>query len=311
MAENKKVQALIDHMEKVIIGKREALELSVITLLSEGHLLLEDVPGVGKTTLANTLAKTIGCGFNRIQFTPDTLPGDILGVSVYHMEKGTFEYMKGAIMNQIILADEINRTSPKTQASLLEAMEERQVTVDNVTYPLPRPFMVIATQNPIDYLGTYHLPEAQLDRFFMKISLGYPGKENESDMVMQYLLNKEWKHVVPVADEGMIVAMQEEVKAVTVHPDIIDYVLGIVEQTRNNEFITLGASPRATLAIIRGSQAAAYLADRSYVTPDDVKRVIKPILKHRFVLSPEARVGQMNSEKILSSILTKVKVPIC
>lgn len=311
MAENKRVQELINHCEKVIIGKRDALELSMITLLSEGHLLLEDVPGVGKTTLANTLAKTIGCGFSRIQFTPDTLPGDVLGVNVYHMQRGTFEYIKGAIMNQIILADEINRTSPKTQASLLEAMEERQVTVDGTTYPLPRPFMVIATQNPVDYLGTYHLPEAQLDRFFMKISLGYPSNEDEKNLVGHFLGDLEWKKIQAIASETDICEMQDNVKKITVHTDIISYILSIIEQTRNNEYITLGASPRATLAVVRGAQATAYLANRDYVTPDDVKRVLKPILKHRLVLSPEARVGQMSGDKILSSILTKVRVPVC
>ena len=301
---------MIANMEKVIIGKREVLELTMVTLLSEGHLLLEDVPGVGKTTLATSLAKTLSLQFGRIQFTPDTLPGDVLGVSIYRMQEGDFRFRKGVVMNQIVLADEINRTSPKTQSSLLEAMEERQVTVDGMTYPLPRPFMVIATQNPIAFLGTYHLPEAQLDRFFMKVSLGYPDSADEKEMVRRYLNDAAWKNIQAVADEEDILSLQEKVKAVTIKQEIVDYILEIVAKTRKNEYVTLGASPRAALSLARGAQAAAFIRGRDFVKPEDVKWLVKPMLNHRLVLSPEAKAAQMTTEKVLASILTMVKVPV-
>ena len=301
---------MIANMEKVIIGKREVLELTMVTLLSEGHLLLEDVPGVGKTTLATSLAKTLSLQFGRIQFTPDTLPGDVLGVSIYRMQEGDFQFRKGVVMNQIVLADEINRTSPKTQSSLLEAMEERQVTVDGMTYPLPRPFMVIATQNPIAFLGTYHLPEAQLDRFFMKVSLGYPDSTDEKEMVRRYLNDAAWKNIQAVADEEDILSLQEKVKSVTIKQEIVDYILEIVAKTRKNEYVTLGASPRAALSLARGAQAAAFIKGRDFVKPEDVKWLVKPMLNHRLVLSPEAKAAQMTTEKVLASILTMVKVPV-
>jgi MoxR-like ATPase len=219
MENQKRISEMIHNMEQIIVGKREVIEDTLITLLAGGHLLLEDVPGVGKTTLAKTVAQTINCGFTRIQFTPDTLPSDITGLSIYNMQTGKFEYSKGAIVNNIILADEINRTSPKTQASLLEAMEEKQVTVDGITYPLARPFMVIATQNPIDYLGTYNLPEAQLDRFMMKISIGYPGGGDEKLMADRFLNNQLTKKLEPVVDGEMVLQMQKEVEDIKVNQD--------------------------------------------------------------------------------------------
>lgn len=301
---------IIDNIEKVIIGKRETVELAITALLAGGHLLLEDVPGVGKTTLANAIAKTIDSGFTRIQFTPDTLPSDITGVSIYNMKTGTFDFSKGAIMNQIILADEINRTSPKTQASLLEAMEEGQVSVDGNTYELPKPFMVIATQNPVDYLGTYNLPEAQLDRFLMKLSIGYPSDKDEKEMVENFLVNKRLKELTPVVDAKTIVAMQEEVKSVRIHGDLITYMIQIIDETRKNSNITLGASPRATLALTRAVQAVAYMAGRDYVTPDDIKYMAKPVLKHRFMMSADARLNKETAESVLTNILRKVPVPI-
>ena len=304
------VGKMIQNMEKVIVGKKEVMELAVITLLAGGHLLLEDVPGVGKTTLAKTLAKTVGCGFSRIQFTPDTLPSDVTGVSMYRAQTESFEYVKGSVMNQVILADEINRASPKTQASLLEAMEERQVTVDGNTYPLPNPFMVIATQNPIDYLGTYHLPEAQLDRFFMKVSMGYPAFDHEKEMVAHFLEDLEWKQVEAVADEATIIAMQQEVCMVRVHEDIVTYVLKLVEATRNNEFLSLGASPRATLALLQAARAAAYCENRNYVIPDDVLKVMKPVLWHRLILSTEAGMSHMSVDKVMAQIKAKTPVPV-
>ena len=304
------IDKIKQNMEKVMAGKQEVIDMVLTALLAGGHILLEDVPGVGKTTLAAALAKAIGCGYNRIQFTPDTLPSDITGVSVYNMQSGEFEYKEGAIMNHVILADEINRTSPKTQASLLEAMEEARVTVDGITYELPKPFMVIATQNPVEYLGTYQLPEAQLDRFFMKLSIGYPGEQDEHEMVHRFLSVKDWKNIQPAAGAQAILDMQKKTAQIQVHKDIAAYAVSIVRETRNHSLISLGASPRATLFVIRGAQAAAYLAGREYVIPEDVLKIIRPVLAHRLVLTPEARLGRQTADKVLSSILCDVKVPL-
>lgn len=301
---------MIEQIEKVVIGKREAIELAVICLLSKGHLLIEDIPGVGKTTLARTLAQTLGCDFGRIQFTPDTLPSDVTGVSVYRMNDGEFRYMPGGIMHQIVLADEINRATPKTQASLLEAMEERQVSVDGKTYELPKPFMVMATENPLDELGTYQLPEAQLDRFFLKLSLGYPSREEEEQIVEQFLHNAEWKKIKSQVSAKEILRMQEEVEKVFVHPDLISFVLEMAEKTREHRELRLGASPRAVLALIRGAQASAYVENRGYVIPDDVVKVLYPILSHRLLLTAEARMNQKTPEKILAEIRSRVALPV-
>lgn len=310
MENQKKTEGMIKNMEKVIVGKREAIEHTLVTLLAGGHLLLEDVPGVGKTTLAKTLAQTIDCGFTRIQFTPDTLPSDITGLSIYNMKSGDFEYSRGAIMNNIILADEINRTSPKTQASLLEAMEERQVTVDGITYPLAKPFMVIATQNPIDYLGTYNLPEAQLDRFMMKVSIGYPQAGDEKVMADRFLEHQLHQKLEPVADGETIVRMQGEVEEVKVSQDLINYITKLVQETRKDSSIALGASPRATLALLRASQARAYLEGRNFCIPDDILNLILPVISHRIILSPEARLSQTKVERVLRNIISKIPVPV-
>ncbi len=304
------IHEIIAQMEQVIIGKKEVLELIMVALISEGHVLLEDVPGVGKTTLANTLAHTIHSAFSRIQFTPDTLPSDVTGMNIYNMQSGEFELVKGQIMSHIILADEINRTSPKTQASLLEAMEERQVTIDGKSYSLPQPFMVIATQNPIDYLGTYHLPEAQLDRFLIKLSIGYPDEESELKMIQSFLENDEWKKISPIVEEAEIIEMIKEVQLVKLHPDLMTYILKLILETRNNEAISLGASPRATLALSRSSQALAYIRGRDFVIPDDIRKMFIPVISHRLVLSSEAKLNQQTPEKILKLILSKVKQPI-
>lgn len=304
------IHEIIAQMEQVIIGKKEVLELIMVALISEGHVLLEDVPGVGKTTLANTLAHTIHSAFSRIQFTPDTLPSDVTGMNIYNMQSGEFELVKGQIMSHIILADEINRTSPKTQASLLEAMEERQVTIDGKSYPLPQPFMVIATQNPVDYLGTYHLPEAQLDRFLIKLSIGYPDEESELKMIQAFLENDAWKKINPIVEEAEIVEMIREVRLVKLHPDLMTYILKLILETRNNEVISLGASPRATLALSRSSQALAYIRGRDFVIPDDIRKMFIPVISHRLVLSSEAKLNQQTPEKILKLILSKVKQPI-
>ncbi|EKQ55189.1 MULTISPECIES: MoxR family ATPase [unclassified Clostridium] len=310
MERYKSVDKIISNIEKVIVGKRDVINMVMVAILSEGHVLLEDVPGTGKTTFAKTLAKTIGCGFNRIQFTPDTLPSDVTGVSVYNMQKGTFEFVKGSVMNHVVLVDEINRASPKTQASLLEAMAERQVTVDGNTYVLPRPFMVIATQNSIDSIGTYHLPEAQLDRFFMKLSMGYPNKDEEKRMVDKFLSNRKWREVNSISDELEICGMQDEVTKVEIHEDLIEYILKITQTSRNNDDITLGISPRATLDWIRGSQAMAYCRQREYVIPDDVIEVFEPIIAHRILLSSEARMKGISVERVLSDIREMIRIPI-
>lgn len=304
------VKNILDSVNSVLVGKEDKVEQAVLTLLAGGHLLLEDVPGVGKTTLANALAKSIDCDFGRIQFTPDTLPGDVTGVSVYNMKTGMFEYSQGAIMHHIILADEINRTSPKTQASLLEAMEEGQVTIDGTIYELTPPFMVIATQNPVDFLGTYNLPEAQLDRFLMKITLGYPEEANEQKMAEQFLQGVHYKEIQPVVDSDTILKMQKEVTLVKIREDLIQYMIQIVNATRNSDSLVLGASPRATLALIRASQAKAYLAGREFVIPDDIRDVMYPVLCHRLVLSMEAKMNKTKPEAILKELIRKIPVPI-
>ncbi len=303
------VNEIIHNMEKVIMGKTKVIELVLIGLLAGGHVLLEDVPGVGKTSLAGALAKSIDLGFTRIQFTPDTLPSDITGVSVYNMQTLQFEYHKGPIFNNIILADEINRTSPKTQASLLEAMEERQISIDGNTYELPNPFMVIATQNPIDYLGTYNLPEAQLDRFLMKLSIGYPAIEEERNMVMGYMEQNPLSKLQPVTSGAILSQLQEEVNKVKVHKDLIQYILNIVNGTREDSNLTLGASPRATLALVRATKSCAYVAGRNYAIPDDILKMLEPVLLHRLILSPEARINKLTTTKVLTKIKSKYQIP--
>ncbi len=310
MEYQKKIADMVHNMEQIIVGKREVIEYTLVTLLAGGHLLLEDVPGVGKTTLAKTVAQTIDCGFTRIQFTPDTLPSDVTGLSIYNMQTGQFEYSKGAIVNHIILADEINRTSPKTQASLLEAMEEKQVTVDGVTYPLPKPFMVIATQNPIDYLGTYNLPEAQLDRFMMKLSIGYPQAGDEKVMADRFLKRQLVQKLEAIVDGETVLCMQKEVEEVKVNQDLVSYITKIVQETRKDSNISLGASPRATLALIRASQALAYLEGRNYCIPDDVMKLVHPVLAHRIILAPEARLSQTKVDKVLKTLVAKITVPV-
>lgn len=304
-----KVKLIQEGINRVFVGKEEVVEKVLICLLAGGHVLLEDVPGVGKTTLAETFAGIVSCSFGRIQFTPDTLPGDVIGVSVYNMKTGEFEYREGAVMNQILLADEINRTSPKTQASLLEAMSENQVTVDGVVYPLKMPFMVIATQNPIEYLGTYPLPEAQMDRFMMRLSIGYPDKEQEIRMASQFLEGKTPRTVLPVCNGEEVMEMRQAVEAVTVKESILEYIQEIVALTRTEKRFVTGASPRAMLALIRASQAKAVLEGRDYVLPDDVKAVAVDVLLHRFTLSSEATISQANPEGILSSLILRAKIP--
>lgn len=315
MQYQKYTEQILNRLNRVILGKESQIRLLLAALLAGGHVLLEDVPGVGKTTLAKALADVLDLSFGRIQFTPDTLPSDVTGVAVYHMNTGEFSYREGPVMNQLVLADEINRTSPKTQASLLEAMAEGQVSVDGVMHPLPEPFMVIATQNPIDFLGTYQLPEAQLDRFFMKLSLGYPDREHELLMAERYLKGavektEKGREKIKIADAGIIQAMKEECASVYIHPELTEYIVSVTEATRRDGGFSLGASPRATLALLSASQVTAYLEGRSYVLPDDVQSVIYPVLCHRMLLSADARMKKLTGERVLKEILLRTPVPV-
>lgn len=310
---NESVQTLkkiVENVEKVIVGKRNAVELTLISLICHGHVLIEDVPGVGKTSLVSSIARSVNASFKRIQFTPDILPSDITGFSIYNQKTGEFEYRSGAVMSHIILADEINRTSPKTQASLLEVMEENQITVDGTTYKVPQPFMVLATQNPVEYLGTYPLPEAQLDRFFMKISIGYPAAGEESHILSRFQLESPLESLAPVADSADILRIQEEVKKVHVDKSLNNYIVDIVGQTRKHPDITLGASPRGSLSLFRAAQAWAYYNERSYVLPDDIKKIAIPVLSHRIILKQEAKLKKITANEILESILGRVNVPV-
>lgn len=301
----------VEHgINEVFVGKEDVVRKTLICLLAGGHVLLEDVPGVGKTTLATTLATSISASFGRIQFTPDTLPGDIVGMSVYNMKTGEFEHRDGVVMNQILLADEINRTSPKTQSSLLEAMAEGKVTVDGECIPLPQPFMVIATQNPVEFLGTYPLPEAQMDRFMMRLSIGYPDREQELQLALQVLEGKTPDTIQKVCRAEDLLKMREEVAAIRVNEMVLGYMEDLVAATRAEERFLLGASPRALLALLRASQANAYMKGRNYVKPDDVKEMAEPVLLHRLVLTSEAKLRKENPANILCSLIHKVKIPV-
>lgn len=300
---------IVSNIEKVIAGKRFAIEKILICMISGGHILIEDVPGVGKTMLVHALAKSIGCDFKRIQFTPDLLPSDITGVSVYNQKTCEFEYKFGPIMSQIVLADEINRTSPKTQASLLEAMEEHQITADGVTYRMKEPFMVLATENPIEYEGTFPLPEAQLDRFMMKIGIGYPDEEFELMILRRFKLENPLDSLKAVASPDDINEIREKVKNVYLDEKIERYILSIIRATREREEIMLGASPRASINLYKASQGRAVLYNRDYVTPDDVKALAKPVLCHRIILKPEYRLKNISTDIIIEKILSSIMVP--
>lgn len=303
------INTLKTQIRKYFVGKEQVVENLLICLFAGGHVLLEDVPGVGKTTLASTLARSVDCDFGRIQFTPDTLPTDVMGTEIYNMKTGEFEYRKGAVMHQIVLADEINRTSPKVQSALLEAMSEGQTTVGGRKYDLPKPFMVIATQNPVEFMGTYPLPEAQMDRFMMKLSLGYPGEEEEIRMVSNVLSGTDMEAIESMMTDQDVIGIQKKVAAVTVKPGIQKYAYDIVEGTRHNENFVLGASPRALLALIRAAQAKAFMDGRDYVKPDDIKSLAYEVLGHRLVLTSEAKFARTEVRKILDSVVRKVKVP--
>ncbi len=300
---------LIANVEKVIVGKRDTVELTAICLMCEGHLLIEDVPGVGKTMLAKALSKSLGGQFKRIQFTPDMLPSDVTGTSIYNQKTGEFEFRPGPIMAQVVLADEINRATPKTQSALLEAMEERQVTVDGVTRGLGQPFLVLATQNPIEYEGTFPLPEAQLDRFLMRISLGYPSREQQVAILDAHQYSHPIEKLVQVTNADELLRVQEQLKSVYTDPLVKDYIVQLVDGTRSHPDVYLGASPRGAFTLYRTSQARAALDGRDYVIPDDVKSLARAALAHRIILSPSARIKGANAGDVLDELLAKTPVP--
>ncbi|MCS7207987.1 MAG: MoxR family ATPase [Fimbriimonadales bacterium] len=307
-------RSIICAVEQVILGKSDTVRLMVIGLLSGGHLLIEDIPGVGKTTLARAIAKAIGGQFRRIQFTPDLLPADVTGSVIYNQARGAFEFHPGPIFANIVLADEINRATPKTQSALLEAMEERRVTIDGVSHPLPHPFMVFATQNPIEYEGTYPLPEAQLDRFLLKVVMDYPSEDEERAILQLHDAGfrshqLEQVGLTPVMNAEELEHIRAVVREVEVRDEVRDYILQIVRRTRQNEFLLVGASPRAGIALLLVSKALAVLRGRGFVTPDDVKQMALPVLRHRLILKPEAEVEGLNADRILKSILEAIPVP--
>ncbi len=303
------MEIIVNNVEKVIVGKREVVELAVISLFSQGHLLIEDVPGVGKTMLARSLALSIGSSFGRIQFTPDMLPSDVTGVSVYNQAEHQFEFRPGPIMSEIVLADEINRATPKTQSALLEAMQEQQVTVDGVTHPLPQLFMVLATQNPIEYEGTFRLPEAQLDRFLMRIKLDYPDFDDEIDVLKRQLLRHPIDDLETVVSAAEVLQAQDAIRRVHVEQSVYQYIVELVRKTRQHEDTYLGASPRGSLGLLRASQARAVMFGRDYVIPDDVKALASAVLGHRIILAPGAHLRDLDESKVMHELLDKIIVP--
>lgn len=303
-------ERVIANVEKVIVGKHREVELALAALICRGHILIEDIPGVGKTMMAKAIAKSIGCTFKRIQFTPDLLPSDVTGVSIYNQRIGEFEYRPGPIMAQIVLADEINRATPKTQSALLECMEELQVTVDGRTHLVPRPFLVLATQNPIEYEGTFPLPEAQLDRFLIRLSLGYPNRFEEMAILEQQQITHPVDELDKVAEADELVEAQESVRrSVYVDPLVREYIVSIVTATRQHPDVYLGASPRGSLALFRTGQARAALRGRDYVIPDDIKALTEPALAHRLILNPAARIRNVSARSIIEEITDTVPVP--
>jgi len=302
-------ERLKENLSRVIIGKENTLSLTVIAFLCQGHILIEDVPGVGKTMLARSLAKSLGCSFKRIQFTPDMLPSDVTGVSIYNQNTRDFEFRPGPLMAQIVLADEINRATPKTQSALLEAMEERQMTVDGTTHQLPIPFMVMATQNPIEYEGTFPLPEAQLDRFLMRIDLGYTSLKNEIRILEEQQINHPIFELAPVVSVEEITIAQEAIKHIYVSDPVKRYIVEMVRETREHPEVYLGASPRGSLGLFRAGQARAAINGRDYVLPDDIKILAPNVLPHRVVVSPAARLTDLSASKIVREILDSLAVP--
>jgi MoxR-like ATPase len=302
-------ERVVQNVERVVVGKRREVELVLLALLCRGHVLIEDVPGVGKTVVAKAFARTIGCSFKRIQFTPDLLPSDVTGVSIFNQQTRQFEFRPGPIIAQLVLADEINRATPKTQSALLEAMEEGQVTVDGITHRLPEPFIVMATENPIEYQGTFPLPEAQLDRFLIRLSLGYPGRENELQMLERQHDAHPLEALGPSITAEALLAAQAAVRSVHVAPPVAAYAVEIVEATRHHESVQLGASPRGSLALYNTARAWAAMNGRAYVEPDDVKVLSEAALSHRVIIHPGARLRGITSASVIRDILGTVPVP--
>jgi MoxR-like ATPase len=301
---------LIDNIERVIVGKRDAVQLGVVAILADGHLLIEDVPGVAKTMLARCLAASLGASFRRIQCTPDLLPTDITGISVYNQKTGEFEFSPGPVMSSIVLADEINRAPPRTQSALLEAMGERQVTVDGVTRNLQRPFCVIATQNPIEYEGTFPLPEAQLDRFLMRMAIGYPSAASEGEILLRLQLSHPVEEIQRVLTTDEVLGAQRRVRQMYVHEKVRDYIVRLVQATRSHADVALGASPRGSLALLRCAQARAACDGLSFVLPDHAKAMVEPALGHRLILTPEARLAGRTAGGVLTQVLAQVEAPV-
>jgi len=301
---------IIENVERVIVGKADVIELLMVALLSEGHVLLEDVPGIGKTTLAKALAQSLNCSFKRIQFTPDLLPSDVTGIQWFNQKKQEFEFRPGPIISQVVLADEINRATPRTQSALLEAMQERQVTVDGETLPLPRPFMVLATQNPIELEGTFPLPEAQVDRFLMRVALGYPTEAEEHDILLRYEREDPLEELGPVVEAGHILEVQDAVRRVKVAQPVRSYLVNVARATRSHPAVDLGVSPRGTLSLYRTSQALAVLRGRDFVIPDDVKYLAPSVLTHRLIISSETRLRGRTAEEVVRGIVDQVPVPV-
>ena len=302
-------QKIVENVEKVIVGKHEAVQLTVIALLCEGHLLIEDVPGTGKTMLAKSVSKSLGCKFRRIQFTPDMLPSDITGVSVFNQKTREFEFRPGPVMAQIVLTDEINRATPKTQSALLEAMEERQITVDGITYPMEKPFLVLATQNPIEYEGTFPLPEAQLDRFMLRIGLGYPSTGDEITMLDRQKHSHPVTRIAQVVSSEELLSAQRRIRDVYIDDLVKEYIVKVVKATRKHPDVYLGASPRGSLALYKTGQARAAVMDRDYVIPDDIKALALVTLAHRLIISPSARIKSVDPRTVIDEILDSLPVP--
>lgn len=304
------VESILNNIEKVMIGKRNVAQLSIVALLAEGHVLLEDVPGVGKTMMVRSLAKSVGANFKRIQFTPDLLPSDITGVSIYNQKEMEFQFVPGPLMGNIILADEINRTSPKTQSALLEAMEEASVTIDGVTYHLEKPFFVMATQNPVEYEGTYPLPEAQLDRFLLKMKMGYPDFDEEIEVLNRVQKVSPIEEIQSVIELEQLLELQSRVKLVYVDETVKRYIVELANQTRNHENIYMGVSPRGSIALMKAAQAHAFMYGRDYCVPDDVQVLVPAVFAHRLILKADAKFARITSEELLDRILTIVPVPV-